>query len=157
MKTKLERIKNKGGNDRSGILSSAKKSLFAAFKNYKTGRNAPKSLHNYDGKNETSIMKDNINKFVYKGTLEQYDADLKHKKQCELIKANDCADYADCANSNSTDSTDTYHYNSNCNSNCSNSNCDNCNDGFEKDVDYLKLNYEKQDLSYAEFKQKCNH
>lgn len=41
---KLERNKNKNGNaDTTGILFSTKKSLFAAFKNYKTGRNAPKS------------------------------------------------------------------------------------------------------------------
>ena len=83
---KLESNKNKSGNE---ILSSAKKSLFAAFKNYKTGRNMPKSLHNYDGKKEIVIMKDNINKFVYKGTLDQYDFDLnyhKNKKHSPLLK-----------------------------------------------------------------------
>lgn len=74
---KLERNKDKSGND---ILSSAKKSLFAAFKNYKTGRNVPKSLHNYDEKKEMVIMKDNVNKFVYKGTLDQYDFDLNYHK-----------------------------------------------------------------------------
>jgi len=74
---KLERNKDKSGND---ILSSAKKSLFAAFKNYKTGRNVPKSLHNYDEKKEMVIMKDNVNKFVYKGTLDQYDFDLNSHK-----------------------------------------------------------------------------
>jgi hypothetical protein len=63
--------KNKSGNE---ILSSAKKSLFAAFKNYKTGRN------NDDGKKEIVIMKDCINKFVYKGTLDQYDFDLNSHK-----------------------------------------------------------------------------
>ena len=83
---KLESNKNKSGNE---ILSSAKKSLFAAFKNYKTGRNMPKSLHNYDGKKEIVIMKDCVNKFVYKGTLDQYDFDLnyhKNKKHSPLLK-----------------------------------------------------------------------
>ena len=75
-KSKLAKLegnknKNKSGNE---ILSSAKKSLFAAFKNYKTGRN------NDDGKKEIVIMKDCINKFVYKGTLDQYDFDLNSHK-----------------------------------------------------------------------------
>lgn len=81
----LERNKDKSGND---ILSSAKKSLFAAFKNYKTGRNVPKSIHNYDGKKEIVIMKDNVNKFVYKGTLDQYEFDLnshKNKKHSSAL------------------------------------------------------------------------
>ena len=89
-KLKLEINKNK-----NGILPSPKKSLFAAFKNYKTGqtgqtgqRNAlasvpvpvPKSLNNCDGNikvEELVVIKNNINKFIYKGTLEQYDFDLK--------------------------------------------------------------------------------
>jgi hypothetical protein len=84
-KLKLERNKdNKDNNNTNdGMISSAKKSLFAAFKNYKTGRNAPKSLHNYDGKvtmEEFVVIKDNINKFIYKGTLEQYDVDVKSYK-----------------------------------------------------------------------------
>ena len=74
---RLERNKDKSGNE---ILSSAKKSLFAAFKNYKTGQNVPKSLKNYDGKKEMVIMKDNVNKFVYKGTLDQYEFDLNSHK-----------------------------------------------------------------------------
>jgi hypothetical protein len=74
---KLERNKDKSGNE---ILSSAKKSLFAAFKNYKTGRNVPKSLHNYDEKKEMVIMKDNVNKFVYKGTFDQYEFDVNSHK-----------------------------------------------------------------------------
>jgi hypothetical protein len=123
------KLEKKNKNSERGILSSAKKSLFAAFKNYKTGRNAPNSvLH---GKNEVVVMKENINKFVYKGTLDQYDADLKHKKHCEFIKAGECA--------------------------TANSQCDDHDHGNECIVvDHLKLLHEKQDLSYTEFKQKCN-
>ena len=86
---KLEKNKNKSGNE---LLSSAKKSLFAAFKNYKTGQNVPKSIHNYDGKKEMIIMKDNINKFVYKGTLDQYVFDLNshnNKKKCSPLLKNE--------------------------------------------------------------------
>jgi hypothetical protein len=99
-KLKLERNNNNkdnNNNTNSGMISSAKKSLFAAFKNYKTGRNAPKSLHNYGGKvtvEEFVVIKDNINKFIYKGTIEQRDDadddgdadnilhdELKHEKE----------------------------------------------------------------------------
>jgi hypothetical protein len=77
-KSNLERNKNKIGNE---FLSSAKKSLFAAFKNYKTGRNVSKSLHKNDEKKEmTVVMKDNVNKFVYKGTLDQYNFDVNYYK-----------------------------------------------------------------------------
>jgi hypothetical protein len=94
--SKLERNINKSGTGGDKILSSAKKSLFATFKNYKTGRNVTNPL--FHGKKDVVVMKENINKFIYKGTLEQYDAD--------------CPDSTGC---------------------------------------------EKKDLSYAEFKQKCNH
>jgi hypothetical protein len=122
------KVEKKNKKSESGILSSAKKSLFAAFKNYKTGRNAPTSL--LHRKNEVVVMKDNINKFIYKGTLDQYDVDLKHKKHCELIKANECTT----------------------------SNCERDHDHGNECivVDHLKLLHEKQDLSYTEFKQKCN-
>ena len=80
---KNERDKNKSANS-----SSEKKSLFAAFKNYKTGRkSAPKSLdrYSYDGNvkvEEFVILKESINKFIYRGTLDQYESDLKcHKNQ----------------------------------------------------------------------------
>ena len=138
-KSKLERNKNKSGTSGGGIggkiLSSAKKSLFATFKNYKTGRNATNPL--FHGKKDVVVMKENINKFIYKGTLEQYDADLKYKKYCELIKpadstttdCPDCADCADCADYKSV----------------------------KQIVDHrVELGGKKKDLSYAEFKQKCN-
>lgn len=122
------KVEKKNKKNERGILSSAKKSLFAAFKNYKTGRNAPNSvLH---GKSEVVVMKENINKFVYKGTLDQYDFDLKHKKHCELIKGGECAT-------------------------ANNSQCDDHNNECIV-VDHLKPLHEKQDLSYTEFKQKCN-
>jgi len=141
---KLERNKNKS---ESGILSSAKKSLFASFKNYKTGQNVPKSLHNYNynGKKETVVvMKDSINKFVYKGTIKQYDDDLKS--------------YKNKKSSDSTDVSTSVDYTNNCNG-CNNSCNNSCKDGCEntqKENDYIKLNYEKQDISYAEFKKKYN-
>ena len=139
-KLKMEKSKNKS---ESGILSSTKKSLFAAFKNYKTGRNVLKSLYNYNynGKKETVVvMKDSINKFVYKGTIKQYDDDLKFYKNKQP--------------SDSIDVSTSVDYTNNCN-NCNNGCKDGC-ENTEKEIDYIKLNYEKQDISYAEFKKKYN-
>ena len=122
---KLEGNKNKSGNE---FLSSAKKSLFAAFKNYKTGQNMPKSLHNYDAKKEIVIMKDNINKFVYKGTLDQYDFDLnshKNKKHSELLKHET-------------------------------NNVDNVNRDENVENKHIECENQDKNLSYADFKKKYN-
>ena len=133
---KNERDKNKSANSSS---------LFAAFKNYKTGRNAPKSLHNYNGNvkvEEFVVLKNNINKFVYKGTLEQCDADLKSHADQQRAHEHTTLNASSASASASLIK--------------------------EKDggggggggsgiIDNLKLIYEKQDLSYADFKKKYNH
>ena len=130
-KLKLERNNNNkdnNNNTNSGMISSAKKSLFAAFKNYKTGRNAPKSIHNYDGKvtvEEFVVIKDNINKFIYKGTIEQYDVDVKYynnKQQSHFGTIRDDAD----------------------------------DDGDADNILHDELQHEKEALSYADFKKKYN-
>lgn len=139
--SKLERdYRNKNEN---GFLSSTKKSLFATFKNYKTGRNAPKSIHNYDGKVkieefEDAAIKDNINKFIYKGTLEQYDVDAaffnkQDKRQPDVLKEGDGEDGTNCdvvGNICEIVAVD--------------------NDA--NNADYLKIKNEKEFLSYAAFK-----
>ena len=128
-KLKLER--NKDNNN--GMISSVKKSLFAAFKNYKTGRNAARSIHNYDGKvtvEEFVVIKDNINKFIYKGTIEQYDVDVKYynnKQQSNFLKGGTIHDHVD--HDKSADA-----------------------DNVLNDDDYFKLNHEKEALSYTDFK-----
>ena len=129
-KLKLERNNNNkdNNNTNSGIISSAKKSLFAAFKNYKTGRNAPKSIHNYDGKvtvEEYVVIKDNINKFIYKGTIEQYDVDVKsynNKQQSHFGTIRDDAG----------------------------------DDGDADNILNDELKHEKEVISYADFKKKYN-
>lgn len=138
-KLKLERNKNK-----NGTLPSPKKSLFAAFKKYKTGqtgqigkRNAlasvpvpvPTSINNCHGNikvEDLVIIKNNINKFIYKGTLEQYDFDLKCYKDKQQSRQTFQPD-----NENRFDNSDA--------------------------ADYVRLTHEKQDLSYAEFKKKYSH
>lgn len=151
-KLKLEKNKNK-----NGILSSAKKSLFAAFKNYKTGQTGqrsvpvPKSLHNYDGNvkvEELVVIKDNINKFIYKGTLEQYEFDLKtYKNQHQPRQQDHIDNNFQSENENSFENGKSDHTN------------DDNDDGIQRngDCDYFRLSHEKADLSYADFKKKYSH
>ena len=116
-----------------------KKSLFATFKNYKTGRNAPKSIHNYDGKVKfeefevAAAIKDNINKFIYKGTLEQYNVDAasfnkQDKRQPDVLKEGDEGGGGIVGNICEIVAPD-------------------------NDSNYLKIKNEKECMSYADFKQ----
>ena len=116
-----------------------KKSLFATFKNYKTGRNAPKSIHNYDGKVKfeefevAAAIKDNINKFIYKGTLEQYNVDAasfnkQDKRQPDVLKEGDEGGGGIVGNICEIVAPD-------------------------NDSNYLKIKNEKECMSYAAFKQ----
>jgi len=115
--------KMKASSSSSSTSSIVKKKLFAVFKNYKTGSSAsldlknPKSITN---KNETDvgkeiILKENVNKFIYKGLVEEYDADLK-LKQLKLQQ----------------------EYNENLNADYSNNECnvDNCEKGANKNISY---------------------
>ena len=134
----LKNEKNERDKNKSANLSSEKKSLFAAFKNYKTGRNAPKSLHNYNGNvkvEEFVVLKNNINKFVYKGTLEQCDADLKSHADQQRTHEDTTLNAASASASSLIKDGG----------------------GGSDIIDNLKLIYEKQDLSYADFKKKYNH
>ena len=148
---KNERDKNKSANS-----SSEKKSLFAAFKNYKTGRNAPKSLHNYNGNvkvEEFVVLKNNINKFVYKGTLDQCGTDLKsHADQQQRAHEHTlnaaAASYSLIKDGeNGSGIIDNLKLIYEIKEGGSGSGI----------IDNLKLIYEKQDLSYADFKKKYNH
>jgi len=148
---KNERNKNKSANS-----SSEKKSLFAAFKNYKTGRNAPKSLHSYNGNvkvEEFVVLKNNINKFVYKGTLDQCDADLKSHADQQQRAHERTLNAAVASYSLIKDGENGGGIIDNLKL------CYEIKDGEDGSdiIDNFKLIYEKQDLSYADFKKKYNH
>lgn len=154
-KSKLER--NKNIND---ILSSEKKSLFAEFKNYKTGQKlsvpVPKSIHNCDGNvkvEEIVVIKDNINKFTYKGILEQYESDLKsynnkrqlHQPHQPNKKHVHCESDSILATENQNSFADVVQVQ---HESGGSRDCDN---------DYFRLSHEKEDLSYSDFKKKYSH
>ena len=116
---KEKKIKASSSSSSSSIV---KKKLFAVFKNYKTGISASLDLKNPKSinKNETDVgkeivLKDNVNKFIYKGLVEEYDADLK-LKQLKLQQ----------------------EYNEKSNAESSNNECnvDNCEKGANKNISY---------------------
>lgn len=127
-KEKKMKASSSSSSSSSSTSSIVKKKLFAVFKNYKTGTTAtpapasldlkgPKSIN----KNETNVgkeivLKDNVNKFIYKGLVEEYDADLK-LKQLKLQQ-----EYNEKSNTDS-----------NSNSEC---NVDNCETGENKNLSY---------------------
>jgi hypothetical protein len=127
-KEKKLKASSSSSSSSSSTSSIVKKKLFAVFKNYKTGSSAaaapasldlknPKSIIN---KNETDVgkeivLKENVNKFIYKGLVEEYDADLK-LKQLKLQQ----------------------EYNEKSNTDSSNNECnvDNCEKGANKNISY---------------------
>lgn len=114
---KEKKLKSPSSSSSSSIV---KKTLFAVFKNYKTGSSAPKSLDLKDpnsiNKIETDgkeiVFKENVNKFIYKGLVEEYDSDLK-LKQLKYQQE--------------------YNANSNANNEC---NVDGCEKGASKNISY---------------------
>lgn len=122
---------------KNDILSSAKKSLFAVFKNYKTGRN------NYDGKPDVVVIKKNINKFIYKGILEQYDFDLNCYQQNKKRVQNNSDSNVLVEDKNMFEENESTVIDNS--------------DHIHKTSDYIRLKHEKEDLSYVEFKKMHTH
>jgi len=118
----IKKENSKKNNDNSP--SFVKKSLFAVFKNYKTGTGKGKTNNNsqfINDKNKNTIknntinnnddkiiLKDNVNKFVFKGQIGQYETDtIKIKeepienshnqniniKETDLLKNNNNSEY----------------------------------------------------------------
>lgn len=122
-KEKKMKASSSSSSSSSSTSSIVKKKLFAVFKNYKTGISASLDLKNPKSinKNETDVgkeivLKDNVNKFIYKGLVEEYDANLK-LKQLKLQQ-----EYNEKSNADS-----------NANSEC---NVDNCEKGENKNISY---------------------
>jgi hypothetical protein len=65
--------------------SSSSSSLYAVYKNYKSGATATTSAADSNGVGKNSkkvILKDNVNKFIFKGRIDDYALDVKaHEKK----------------------------------------------------------------------------
>jgi hypothetical protein len=107
----IKKEKKMKASSSSSTSSIVKKKLFAVFKNYKTGSSAAaapasldlKNLKSIINKNETDVgkeivLKENVNKFIYKGLVEEYDADLKLKQLKLQQEYNENLNAADSSN-----------------------------------------------------------
>ena len=89
VKKGFEKCKNKAKCvDSATTTSSSSSSLYAVYKNYKSGTKATTSTSAADsngvGKNyKKVILKDNVNKFIFKGRIDDYALDVKAREKKE--------------------------------------------------------------------------
>jgi len=89
VKKGFEKCKNKAkcvdsATSTSSTLSSS--SLYAVYKNYKSGATAATSGADSNGIGKSSkkvILKDNVNKFIFKGRIDDYALDVKAREKKE--------------------------------------------------------------------------
>ena len=98
VKKGLDKYNNQTNNN-SNVLdkkTSPSSSVFAVYKNYKSGMNTPANngniRNNSDSKTDSKkiILKDNVNKFIFKGWINDYalDAKAREKKEKSSTKLN---------------------------------------------------------------------
>ena len=87
----LKKIKGSSNKDTSTSLDAAKptsaaSSIFAVYKNYKSGATAATTGADSNGIGKSSkkvILKDNVNKFIFKGRIDDYALDVKAREKKE--------------------------------------------------------------------------
>ena len=98
VKKGFEKCKNKAKCvDSATTISSSSSSLYAVYKNYKSGATATTSAADSNGVGKNSkkvILKDNVNKFIFKGRIDDYALDVKAREKKEksskkIIDGND--------------------------------------------------------------------
>ena len=85
VKKGFEKCKNKAKCVDSATTTSAS-SLYAVYKNYKSGTTATTSAADSNGVGKNSkkvILKDNVNKFIFKGRIDDYALDVKAREKKE--------------------------------------------------------------------------
>jgi hypothetical protein len=96
VKKGFEKCKNKAKCVDSATTTSAS-SLYAVYKNYKSGTTATTSAADSNGvgkKSKKVILKDSVNKFIFKGRIDDYALDVKAREKKEksskkIIDGND--------------------------------------------------------------------
>ena len=96
VKKGFEKCKNKAKCGDSATTTSSS-SLYAVYKNYKSGTTATTSAADSNGVGKNSkkvILKDNVNKFIFKGRIDDYALDVKAREKKEksfkkIINEND--------------------------------------------------------------------
>jgi hypothetical protein len=87
VKKGFEKCKNKAKCvDSATTTSSSSSSMYAVYKNYKSGSTATTSAADSNGVGKNSkkvILKDNVNKFIFKGRIDDYALDVKAREKKE--------------------------------------------------------------------------
>ena len=84
VKRGFEKCKNKANCIETTTTPSTSSSLYAVYKNYKSGATA--TTHTNGGIGQSSknvILKDNVNKFIFKGRIDDYALDVKAREKKE--------------------------------------------------------------------------
>jgi hypothetical protein len=86
VKKGFEKCKNKAKCVDSATSTTSSSSLYAVYKNYKSGATATTSSADRNGIGKNSkkvILKDNVNKFIFKGRIDDYALDVKAREKKE--------------------------------------------------------------------------
>jgi len=88
VKKGFEKCKNKAKcvDSATTTSSSSSSSMYAVYKNYKSGATATTSAADSNGVGKNSkkvILKDNVNKFIFKGRIDDYALDVKAREKKE--------------------------------------------------------------------------
>ena len=87
VKKGFEKCKNKSKCVDSATTTSSS-SLYAVYKNYKSGTTTTTSAADSNGVGQNSkkvILKDNVNKFIFKGRIDDYALDVKAREKKEKL------------------------------------------------------------------------
>jgi hypothetical protein len=89
VKKGFEKCKNKAKCvDSATTTSSSSSSLYAVYKNYKSGTTATTTAADSNGVGQNSkkvILKDSVNKFIFKGRIDDYALDVKAREKKEKL------------------------------------------------------------------------
>ena len=86
VKKGFEKCKNKAKYIDSATATSSlssSSSLYAVYKNYKSGATATTHTNSIGQSSKKVILKDNVNKFVFKGRIDDYALDVKAREKKE--------------------------------------------------------------------------
>lgn len=140
VKKGFEKCKNKSKCVDSATTTSSS-SLYAVYKNYKSGTTTTTSAADSNGVGQNSkkvILKDNVNKFIFKGRIDDYALDVKAREKKEKLSKK---------TRNEIDENDENDWNNGNNGNeqkCGGDDKDNDNDEEKEEIN----------ISYSEFKKR---
>jgi hypothetical protein len=83
VKKGFEKCKNKANCVETTTTASPSSSLYAVYKNYKSGATATTHSNGIGQSSKKVILKDNVNKFIFKGRIDDYALDVKAREKKE--------------------------------------------------------------------------